>query len=655
MAFAGAGTWGGGGHFGGGHPGQVGNGLSFAGIPPELAAAAERLTEDEPEFADVHEPFSHVMGREGAFDLRALVRPHRWALLGALLLVALETATVQAGPLLTQIGIDHGIMRHHVNVVLIAAAAYVGSVVVGTFAAGARVAWTGRLGQRLLRDLRIRIFGHLQRLSLDFFTEEKAGRIMTRMTSDVEALNQLLQEGLVTLLVQGLTLVFIAAVLLYDNVLLALVTLFGVLPPLTWLSLWYRRRSDSAYDDVREEVANVLADLQENLAGIRVVTAFHRQERNVTHHRQVVARYRAANIETGRLNAMYGPGSDIIGILGQALVLLIGGWMVTRHRLSIGELTAFVLYLSSFFAPIQQLVQLYSTYQSGQAATRKIRELLATVPSVVEDPAARDLPPVQGEIRLEHVSFAYVADQPVLQDVSLTVEPGHTLALVGPTGAGKSTIAKLVTRFHDPTAGRVLVDGHDLRQVRLDSLRRQLGVVPQEPFLFATTLRENLRFAVYDATDQEILEAADVLGLSPLIERLPDGLDTWTHERGASLSSGERQLVALCRAMLARPGIIVLDEATSNLDVRSEQLVERALDVLLSGRTAILVAHRLSTAMRADRIAVVDGGQVTEYGTHDELVALRGRYAAMYAVWQAAQGQPASPDEHAAALHPARD
>ncbi len=648
MAWGGGGGFGGGHFGGGGHPGSTAGGLSFAGIPPELAEAAERLSRDEPDFADAHEPFRHEMPADPPLSLRSMVRPHRWALVGALLVVVVETLAVQAGPVLTQIGIDRGVLRGDSRVVLLAASAYVAAVVAGTAAGAGRVAWTGRVGQRLLRELRIRVFGHLQRLSLDFFTEEKAGRIMTRMTSDIEALNQLLQEGLVTLLVQGLTLVVITGVLLFYDVRLALVTLVVVLPVMTWLSLWYRRRSDAGYTLVRDEVANVLADLQENLAGIRVVTASHRQDHNVRHHRGIVGRYRAANVETGRLNAVYGPTSDTIGIVGQAVVLLIGGWMVLHGQLTIGKLTAFVLYLSAFFAPIQQLVQLYTTYQSGQAATRKLRALLATAPTVVERPGAPDLPPVRGEIVLDDVSFAYVPGRPVLRDVDLVVPVGETLALVGPTGAGKSTIAKLVTRFHDATGGRVLVDGHDLREVSLHSLRRQLGVVPQEPFLFAGTLRDNLAFARPDAADEEIAEAARVLGLDRLISRLPEGLDTYTHERGASLSAGERQLVALCRAMLAQPAIIVLDEATSNLDVQSEQLVEHALDVLLAGRTAILVAHRLSTAMRADRIAVVEDGRIVEIGPHEQLVASGGRYAAMHEIWERSGAGERSADRAAA-------
>jgi ATP-binding cassette subfamily B protein len=340
------------------------------------------------------------------------------------------------------------------------------------------------------------------------------------------------------------------------------------------------------------------------------------------------------------VGGLFGSGTEVVGLLGQAVLLLIGGRLVLDDRLSIGELTAFLLYLSSFFAPIQQLVQLYTTYQQGQAAVTKLRDLLLTEPSVPEVAGAVSLPPVEGEIRLEGVTFRYDPDRPdVLHDVDLTIAAGETFALVGPTGAGKSTIAKLVARFYDPTAGRVLLDGHDLRVVSIESLRRQLGVVPQEPFLFNDTVRANLTFADPDATDEQIEAAVRLVGLDELVDRLPEGLDTLVHERGSSLSSGERQLLALGRAFLAHPRVLVLDEATSNLDLRSESRVERALDALLEGRTAIVIAHRIATAMRADRIAVVDGGGIVELGSHAELIAREGRYAAMYATWMAHGGK----------------
>ncbi|HET6909999.1 MAG TPA: ABC transporter ATP-binding protein [Mycobacteriales bacterium] len=642
MAF---GPVGGGGGFGGG--GRMGGGdnvpgLQFGGIPEELAATAEKLTASEPDWSGVHVPFHHPMPSTKRFSLRQLLGAHKPALALSLLLVVAEAAAKQAGPLLTKVGIDRGIARGSMHTLLVIVVIYLITVVLAAVISGLRVSWTGIVGQRLLNDLRVRVFAHLQRLSLDYFTDEKAGRIMTRMTSDIESLNQLLQDGLVNLLVQGLTMIFVTVVLLTLDVKLGLITIFFVFPTMGALTFWYRNRSDTGYDEVRSEIANVLADLSENLAGIRVVTATGRERRNIWQHRSIVKRYRDANLYTAQLNAVYGPGSQLIGGVGQALIVLIGGYFVLHHQLSIGTLTAFVLYLGNFFAPIQQLVQLYGTYQQGQAAVRKLSDLFATVPSVQEAPDATDLPPIRGEIELRGVDFAYSPGVPVLEDISLLIPAGETIALVGPTGAGKSTIAKLVTRFYDPTAGEVLIDGRDLRGVTLESLRRQLGVVPQEPFLFAGSLRDNLAFAKPEASDDEVLAAIDAVGLDDLVSRLPDGLDTYIHERGTSLSAGERQLVALGRAFLAQPRVVVLDEATSNLDLRSERRIEVALDRLVQGRTAVLIAHRLSTAMRADRVAVIDEGRLIELGTHDELVRSEGRYRDMFRTWESSWSSAAS-------------
>jgi len=350
-------------------------------------------------------------------------------------------------------------------------------------------------------------------------------------------------------------------------------------------------------------------------------------------HQRIIDAHLDANLYTGRAQALFGPGTESIGILTQAIVLLVGGRMALRGEVSLGELTAFLLFLTSFFAPVQTLVQLYNQYQQGSAAVVKLRELLAREPSVPEQSDAIELPPIRGAICLEGVTFGYDPDHLVLRDVDLELAPGEVLAVVGPTGAGKSTIAKLITRFYDPTFGHVTIDGHDLRDVTIDSLRSQLGVVPQEPFLFNGTIRDNVAFARPDATEDEVLEACRAVGLQGLMDRMPDGMDTPIHERGASLSAGERQLVALARAFLARPRVLVLDEATSSLDLLSESVIEQALDSLLEGRTAILIAHRLATAMRADRIAVVDDGRIVEHGTHDELVDLGGQYADMVDTW----------------------
>ncbi len=609
-------------------------GLPFAGVPPELLERVEAILETEPGHPTAHVPFTQIEQSEAPFTLRGFLGTRKPAMVGAFALVLVETFTMQLGPLLTQRAIDKGILAKSVHVLVVSAVLYAIAVVISMLASGLRVAWTGKVGESLLYDLRVRVFAHLQRLSIDFFTGEKAGRVMTRMTSDIEALSQLFQDGIVNLAVQALTMVIVTVILFLLNPALAAITLLLVVPTMTIATIWYRNASDRGYTRVRERIAEVLADLQESLSGIRIISAHNRRRHNVQQHRNIVGDYQSANQYTARVGAVYGPLTDLIGATGQAVILLVGGNMVLNGTLTIGELTAFVLYLAAFFAPIQQLVQLYTTYQSGQAAVVKLQDLLSTKPSVPEKPEAVNLPPIAGHVVLDHVSFGYTPGQEVLQDVTLDIAPGETFALVGATGAGKSTIAKLVTRFYDPTAGTVSIDGHDLRDVSLGSLRRQLGVVPQEAFLFAGSVRTNVTFARPDATDAEVDEACRAVGLDELIERLPHGLDTLVHERGATLSSGERQLLALARAFLARPRVLVLDEATANLDLRSEAQVERGLDALLEGRTAILIAHRLATAMRADRIAVVDGGRIVELGSHAALLAEGGQYALMFDTWQ---------------------
>jgi ATP-binding cassette subfamily B protein len=639
-------AWGGGGFGppmgGGARPGQAAPGLPFAGIPPEMMKGVEKLLAREPEHPDEVVDFSNVPpADQKGFTLKKLLRPHWWALAVGIVLVFVETVTLQIGPQLTQRAIDKGMLTRDFGVVKLMAALYLGSVILNGITSAIRVSWTGRLGQKLMQGLRVRVFSHIQRLSLDFFTDEKAGRIMTRMTSDIEALSDLLQDGIINLIVQAFTLVYVVTVLFSMNVRLAVIVVFAIVPVMTGMTLWFRNRSEKGYTKVRERIADVMADLQESLSGIRIVAAYNRQRYNEVKHRNIVGDHKVANEEAAKVAAVYGPGADAVGTIAQALVLFLGGRMVLNGSLQPGQLIAFVLYVSAFFAPIQQLVQLYNTYQSGQAAVAKIRDLLDTEPTVLERADAIELPPIEGEITFQGVEFGYVPGQPVLRDVDLTIAAGETFSLVGTTGAGKSTIAKLVTRFYDPTGGRVLVDGYDLRDVTLRSLRRQLGVVPQEPFLFGGTLRDNIAFARPGASDEDLLEACRAVGLDDLVDRLPGGLDAPVYERGSSLSSGERQLLALARAFLASPRVLILDEATSSLDLRSEATIERALDNVLEGRTAIIIAHRLSTAMRADRIAVVNEGRIVELGSHDDLVARGGIYAGMYATWISHMTEPA--------------
>jgi ATP-binding cassette subfamily B protein len=652
MGFGGGAMWGGG-VGGGAGPGAGGNwggsgqatagGAPFAGIPPELQESVTKLVKTEPDHGEPEATFTQRSSDTRLLTLTSMIKD-RWRIaLLSVIFLTVETVGFQTGPFLTQIGIDRGVTHKNLHVIVTVGVIYLASVLLTVLVERARVRNTGKLAAQVMNDLRIRVFAHIQRLSLDYFTDEKAGVVMTRMTSDIEVLQQLLQDGLAQFAIQGLTMVVVIGVLLHYNWLLALITIAIVMPALLASSLWFRAASERAYLKVRDALAGVISDIAESLSGVRIVASYNRQRNNVIHHRNVLGVYKDANYETARVTAAYSTGSDFIGLIGQVSLLLIGGIMVLHSwknghqvahpELTIGELTAFILYLGSFFQPIQQLVQLYNTYQQGQAAVTKLRTLLDTEPSVYEKEDAYELPAIEGDIALNNVEFGYNPADPVLRDVNISIRAGESVAFVGPTGAGKSTIAKLVTRFYDPTAGSVTIDGHDLRDVTMGSLRRQLGVVPQEPFLFTGTIRDNVAFARPGATDEEVNEAIAAVGLTDLMERLPHGVNTDVHERGQSLASGERQLLALARAFLAAPRVLVLDEATSNLDLKSEVKVEAALDVLLQGRTAILIAHRLTTAMRADRIVVVDHGRIVEVGPHAELVAAGGRYAEMFETW----------------------
>ena len=617
-------------------------GLPFAGVPSEMQEGAERILRGEPEHSDPVLSFERFVSDHTRFNLRALFEKRRAVALWGLVLLAIETVTALLGPVLTQQGIDNGVMQRDRNALYGTVWLFGLIILVNAITSFFRQRWNGRIGEDIMYDVRIKLFSHYQRMGLDWYTSEKSGVLLSRMTSDVEPLTLLVNEGFVNLVIQALTISVVTVVLFYYNPLLAILLLALVLPPLIAMTLWFRGVSERGYFEVRDRIASVLADLSENLAGVRVIAALNRRRQNAELHRNVVGAYLDANLYTARAGAIYGPATEGIGIAAQAIVLLTGGWMVIDGSLQLGELTAFVLFVNTFFAPIQQMVQLYNTYQQGQSGLQKIGDILQTEPAITQAPDAPLLPPIEGHIEFKSVTFAYSEGNDVLSDVDLSIEPGETFALVGATGAGKSTIAKLITRFYDPSSGSVTIDGHDLRAVDIDSLRVQLGVVPQEPFLFHGTIRDNIAFARPDATTEEINEAIRGVGLNEVVDQLADGIDTLVHERGVSLSAGERQLLALARAFVARPRVIVLDEATSSLDLRSEAQIERALEHLLEGRTAVLIAHRLATAMKADRVAVVDDGKIIELGTHEELVELGGRYSEMFRTWSSHVGSDTS-------------
>jgi ATP-binding cassette subfamily B protein len=478
-------------------------------------------------------------------------------------------------------------------------------------------------------------------MSIGFYTRNRPGVLISRMTNDVQALDTLVTDGVVTLFQSTLTLLGVVVILLLMDVQLALVT-FITFPLLLIASVGFRIISAGAYRRTRETIAAITAYLQESISGVRVVRSFAQEDRHVDHMAELNDANRRANMTAVYLNASYFPAIELIAAIGTAVILIVGGNQVISGQIEIGVLIAFVGYLNAFFDPIQQISQLYTTYQQGMAALDKIFDLLDTEPDLVDAPDAIDPGPLRGEIELEDVWFSYTPEadpaEPgesiwALRDVDLVVPAGQTVALVGETGAGKSTLAKLVARFYDPQAGVVRVDGHDLRDLNSAALRSQLGIVPQEGFLFSGTIGENVAFGRPDASEDEIDDALAAVGATSFIGQLPDGLHTEIGERGVQLSAGQRQLISFARALLAQPRILILDEATSNVDVRTERVIETGLERLLHGRTAIVIAHRLSTIRRAGKIVVLEHGGVLEQGTHEELLALGGRYAELYGAW----------------------
>ena len=582
-------------------------------------------------------------GRERARRLKGvaeLLRPYRGRVILAMASLVLATAASLAPPYLAKLAIDDGITPGDLEALNLIVAAFVVSALVYWGAIYLQTYLVGWVGQRALQDLRLRIFTHLQRQSIGFFGRRKTGVLISRLTNDVQALDQLVTDGIVTLFSSTLTLIGTIVILLLLDVPLALVTFLCTFPALAIGSVFFRYHAATAYRSVRERIANVTAYLQETLSGVRIVRSFGQEPRHTRRFAELNDEHRAANYRTVQLNAAYFPGVELLSSIGTAVIMLYGGYRALDGDITIGVLVAFVGYLQSFFDPIQQLSNLYSTYQQGMAAIDKIFDLLDTEPDMRDRPGATELGAIRGDVDFDGVWFGYgeATDDEIepawaLRDVSLRIQAGETVALVGATGAGKSTLAKLVARFYDPQQGTVRVDGHDLRDVTQASLRSQLGIVPQEGFLFAGTVRENILFGRPGASEIELVGAARAVGAHEFIRALPNGYDTDVGERGSRLSAGQRQLVALARALIADPRILVLDEATANVDVHAEAAIEEGMRTLLAGRTSIVIAHRLSTVMRADRIAVLAGGRVVETGTHDELIEAGGPYARLYRTW----------------------
>ncbi len=551
-------------------------------------------------------------------------------------LVVITTLCSLAGPLLVRRGIDQGIRPGDTGSLNIAVAAYVVVVVVAYIVGRMQYVALNKAGEGFLRMLRVRVFDHLQRQSMAFYDREKAGVLVARMTADIESMAELVQWGLMQFLSAFLLLFLAFFVLLALSWQLTIITLL-VFPFLIAASVKFQRDSSRAYLEVRERVGANLSALQEGITGVRVIQAYAREDEQIRRFEESNRALFRSHVHSVKVSTWYFGLIEFAGIAATAMMIGLGGWLVHRGSVSLGTVVAFILLLATLFDPVQQLSQLYNTLQSAAASLHKLFRILDEEPSVAEAPDAVDLP-VAGDMVVDGVTFSYEgAARPALEDVSLLLPAGTKLALVGPTGAGKSTLAKLMARLYDPVEGSVSYGGVDLRRATMSSLRDRIVVIPQEGFLFDGTIRDNLRIADPTADDEAIGRALASLGLRERFAALPEGLDTQVRERGSRLSAGERQLVALARAAMVDPAVLVLDEATSNLDPGTEMLVESALERLMEGRSVIVVAHRLSTVRRADAIAVVDDGRIAEMGTHDELVRLGGRYAALSATWEAAQ------------------
>ncbi len=557
------------------------------------------------------------------------LRPHRARILAALTLIVVSALAQATSPLLIGRAIDRAIGPGDRRALALWMLALACSYIVGALASRGQTRQVGEIGQRVLAGLRERIFDRLLRLPLTYFDRRPVGDLISRVVNDVDTLNQFFSQGLTQLLGQMFGLVGIVVVMLALDWPLALVS-FTIIPVMLLATNLFARRARLAFRRTRETVGDVTAELQEEIVGVRQAQAFNRTEVNIARFRQRNEANRSANVEATGITSAFAPTIDVLSTLATALVIGFGGYLVFQSRMTVGTLAAFLIYVQQFFRPIQLISQVYTQAQSSLAGSERIYAILDESPEPADTPGAVALGQIAGEIVFEGVTFGYDAARPVLRDVDFAIAPGQTLALVGRTGAGKTTIASLIPRFYDVTAGTVRVDGHDVREVTRASLRSQIAVVLQEPFLFSGTIAENIGYGRSGATRPEIEAAARAVDAHDFIAALPDGYDTPLGEGGGNLSQGQRQLLSFARALLTNPRILILDEATANIDTRTEATIQRALATILAGRTNVVIAHRLSTIRHADLILVIEDGQIVERGSHADLLALDGLYATLY-------------------------